>query len=146
MNVRTSLLFCRAIAISAAALAGCDSAADRPTRWSYIHAAIIRPSCATASCHSYQGSAGGLDLSTPGGAYSILTGHVCGGPDPESPGAPPGSFVVPGDPNASRLWKLIHPDDPPLTYVMPPDVPLPPVEQNLIYEWILEDATCDTAK
>jgi hypothetical protein len=128
-------------AAAATALGACDSGADRPTRWSYLHAAIIRPSCATASCHSYQGFAGGLDLSTPGGAYSILTGRVCGAPD--NPGEPPGSFVIPGQPERSRLLYLLRGQD---TYVMPPDVPLPPVEVNLIESWILEGAPCDTAK
>jgi hypothetical protein len=144
MNVdrRLALAFVSisAVAAAGAALAACDSVADRPAQWSYIHASIIRPSCATASCHSYQGYAGGLDLSTPGGAYAILTGHVCGQALPIDA---PGSYVVPGDPEQSRLIYLLRGAD---TYVMPPDVPLPPVEVNLIEQWILEGAPCDTAK
>ena len=120
---------------------GCDRAGDRPAQWSYLHAAIIRPSCATASCHSYDASVGGLDLSTPGGAYSSLVGRVCGAP--EQPGEPAGSFVIPYEPQRSRLLYLLRGQD---TYVMPPDVPLPPVEVNQIEEWILEGAPCDTAK
>jgi hypothetical protein len=149
MNVdRRSILAVRAaapawcaLALASAVLAGCDTVSDRPARWSYIHAAIIRPSCATASCHSYEASVGGLDLSTPGGAYSVLTGTVCGAP--VQAGASPGSFVWPGDPERSRLLYLLRGT---ATYAMPPDVPLPPVEVNLIEQWILEGATCDTAQ
>jgi hypothetical protein len=137
MNVDRRLLF----ACGLAALSACDTVADRPAEWSYIHASIIRPSCSTASCHSYEASAGGLDLSTPGGAYSSLTGSVCGAP--VQAGSPAGSFVIPGDPERSRLVYLLRGTD---TYVMPPDVPLPPVEVNLIVRWIEEGAPCDTAQ
>jgi hypothetical protein len=135
MNVRTILVFGAALA------GGCDSGADRPPQWSYLHAAIIRPSCATASCHSFQRSAGGLDLSSSAGAYSVLTGHTCGGD--VLPGAPEKSFVVPFHPDDSQLMHLLVGDR---TYLMPPDVPLPPVEVNLIRAWIFEGASCDTAK
>jgi hypothetical protein len=129
------------LALLAAALAPACSTDERPAQWSYIHAAIIRPSCATASCHSYAASVGGIDLSTPASAYTLLTGRVCGAPDHD--GDAPGSFVTPGDPAASRLMHLLRGDR---TYVMPPDVPLPPSEIDLIAEWILEGATCDTSE
>src|SRR5207244_7381284 len=132
---------CALATLAGTATAACDSAADRPVSWSYLHAAILRPSCATASCHSYSGSSGGLDLSTPAGAYSVLTGRVCGAP--ESDADPVGSFVIPGDPARSRLMHLLRADR---TYVMPPDVPLPPVEIHLILEWILDGAPCDAVK
>jgi hypothetical protein len=137
MNVDRRLVF----AIGLAAIAACDSGADRPAEWSYIHAAIIRPSCATASCHSYQRSAGGVDLSTSAGAYSILTGRTCEGAG--LPGAPDHSYVFPGHPDDSQLMHLLTADK---TWLMPPDVALPPVEVNLIREWILEGAQCDTVK
>jgi len=126
------------LALAAAALAPACST-DRPAQWSYIHAAIIRPSCATASCHSYAASVGGIDLSTPASAYTLLTGRVCGAP--ELPGEAPGNFVVPYQPERSRLLYLLRGQD---TYVMPPDVPLAPAEIDLISEWILEGAPCDT--
>lgn len=140
MNVMRRVLFCLAAGLAAA---GCDSAGDRPARWSYIHAAILRPSCATASCHSYDQSAGGLDLSTSSGAYSILTGTTCNPDGTPITGEPAGGFVIPGQPERSRLVYLLRGAD---TYQMPPDVPLPPVEQNEIEAWILEGAPCDTAK
>ncbi len=142
MNVdrRLSLSFVSASAVVAAgvAAAACDSVTDRPAQWSYIHAAIIRPSCATASCHSYQRSAGGVDLSTSAGAYSVLTGHTCTG---AALPVAPRSFVDPGHPDDSELMHLLTADR---IYLMPPDVPLPPVEVNLIREWIYEGASCDT--
>ena len=72
----------RAVLPTAAVLAlgACDSAEDRPTDWSYVHTAILRPSCATAACHSSLSAVAGLDLSTRDGAYAILTGRVCGAP------------------------------------------------------------------
>lgn len=41
------------VAIVVAVAAGaCGSGDDRPPSWTYIHAAIIKPNCATASCHA----------------------------------------------------------------------------------------------
>ncbi|HTJ45083.1 MAG TPA: hypothetical protein VL463_23405 [Kofleriaceae bacterium] len=135
MNVDRRLLLCVAVA----GLGACDRGSDRPADWSYIHAAIIRPSCATASCHSYQRSAGGLDLSTSAGAYSVLTGHTCDGA--ALPGVADHAYVDPDHPDDSQLMHLLLGDR---TFVMPPDVPLPPVEVNLIRAWIYEGASCDT--
>ena len=137
MNVDRRLLLCAAIA----GLGACDSGADRPATWSYLHAAVIRPSCATASCHSYQRSAGGLDLSTSAGAYSVLTGHTCEGA--ALPGVADHAYVSPDHPDDSQLVHLLVGDR---TYLMPPDVPLPPVEVNLIRAWIAEGASCDTTE
>jgi len=134
MNVDRRLLF----ACGLAALSACDTGADRPATWSYLHETIFAPDCATASCHSYQRSAGCIDLSTSAGAYSVLTGHTC------DAGALPvatRSFVVPGHPDDSELMHLLTADR---IYLMPPDVPLPPVEVNLVREWIYEGAQCDT--
>ncbi len=99
----------------------------------------MRPSCATAGCHSTLSALEGLDLSTADGAYAYLTGRVCGAP--EMPGTPVGNFVRPGQPESSRLMYMLRgvgTDD-----VMPPDVPLPDAEIAIIERWILEGATCD---
>jgi hypothetical protein len=142
MNVdRRLALSLFSAAAAGLAVAACDSVTDRPAQWSYIHATIIRPSCATASCHSYQRSAGGIDLSTSAGAYSVLTGHTCDGA--ATLPVAPRSFVDPGHPDDSELVHLLTADR---IYLMPPDVPLPPVEVNLIREWIYEGASCDTAQ
>jgi hypothetical protein len=116
----------------------CDTADDRPAEWSYVHTAILRPSCATAACHSELGSQAGIDLSTPASAYVFLTGRVCGAP--ELPGEPEGNFVRPGHPESSELMYLLRGDS---ITTMPPDVPLPDVEIEIIERWILDGATCD---
>src|SRR6185503_16964067 len=60
---------------------GCDTVQDRDTpTWSYIHAAIVQPSCATSSCHSRISSVAGRDFSTTWSAYAYFTDRVCGAP------------------------------------------------------------------
>ena len=117
---------------------GCDTPDERPASWSYVHAAIIAPSCATASCHSKVSSAAGLDFSTRTNAYAFLVGATCDSPNP--PGEPVGNFVFPYDPDRSTLLYLLRGDE---RNVMPPDQPLPEVEVELIERWILEGAACD---
>jgi hypothetical protein len=126
-------------AVGLAALAACDGAEDRSSDWDYVHAAILRPSCATAACHSGLSSVAGLDLSTPDAAYAFLTGRVCGAP-PQA-GDPPGNFVRPGQPQSSQLVWMLRGEGTAL--VMPPDTPLPDVEIEIVERWILEGATCD---
>jgi len=126
------------LAVGLAAIAGCADGADRPARWSYIHAAIVAPSCATAGCHSKITSIAGLDLSSREGAYTILTARVCGEPEPAQ-GAPH-NFIVPYAPEASRLYHQLLGQN---TDRMPPDTALPAVEIALIAQWIEEGATCE---
>jgi hypothetical protein len=120
------------------ALVACDGVDQPLASWSYIHPAIIAPSCATASCHSNPSSLAGLDLSTREGAYAFLVGRTCEAP-PHA-GDAPGNFVFPYEPERSRLLYLLRGDQ---SRVMPPDVPLPEVEVSLIERWILEGARCD---
>ena len=120
------------------ALVGCDEAADRPARFSYLHAAILAPSCATAGCHSGLTAAAGLNLAGRDGAYNLLTGRVCGAPS--RPQDPPRNYVVPGAAASSQLIHQLRGED---RDVMPPDVPLPDVEIELIARWIDEGARCD---
>jgi len=122
---------------AAATLVACDGPEDRPARWSYVHTAILRPACATAGCHSQLTAQAGLDLSTRDSAYVYLTGHSC---DPTVPGQPPGNYVFPGEPERSRLIYLLRGDG---VRTMPPDLPLPEVEIELVERWILEGARCD---
>jgi hypothetical protein len=131
----------RAVLPTAAVLAltACDGAEDRPSEWSYVHTAILRPSCATAACHSGLSAVGGLDLSTRDSAYTFLTGRVCGAPP--QPGDPAGNFVRPGQPESSQLVWMLRGEGTAL--VMPPDVPLPDVEIEIVERWILEGATCE---
>lgn len=121
------------------ALGACDTAEDRSGEWGYVHAAIVGPSCATATCHSHLSSVAGLDFSTPDKAYAFLTGRVCGAPPHD--GDPVGNFVRPGQPESSQLVWMLRGEGTAL--VMPPDVPLPDVEIAIVERWILEGATCD---
>jgi hypothetical protein len=124
--------------------AACLPSEDRPARWSYIHAAIIEPSCATAGCHSALTAIAGPNLSGNEGAYNILTGHVCG--EPLLPEAPPGNHVIPFAADYSTLiYQLrgVDPEGRPYRDVMPPDTPLPDVEVELVARWIDEGAACD---
>ena len=121
----------------AAALAACDAADDRPASWGYLHPAVIAPACATAGCHSQRAAQAGVDLSTRTGAYSVLTGRICG---EHTPVDPPGNYVFAGSPERSKLMYLLRGDD---VRVMPPDQPLAAVEIELVERWILEGAACE---
>ncbi len=122
----------------ALAAGGCETAADRPADWAYVHAAILEPSCATALCHGQVAARAGVDLSTSASAYAVLVGRVCGAPP--QPGDPVGNFVRPGHPESSRLMYLLRGQR---TDVMPPDAPLPAGEIAVIERWILEGAPCE---
>ncbi|KAB2903103.1 MAG: hypothetical protein F9K40_07300 [Kofleriaceae bacterium] len=53
------------------AAAGCGvETDDRPATFSYIHEAIIVPSCATAACHSTQNHISGVDMQDRAAAYA----------------------------------------------------------------------------
>lgn len=128
----------RAALVFAVAVAGCSDDADPPARWSYLHAAIIAPACATAGCHSKVTSIAGVNLSDREGAYTILTARVCGQPEP--PEGAPHNFVVPFAPESSRLYHQLLGQN---TDRMPPDTTLPAVEIALIARWIEDGAACD---
>jgi hypothetical protein len=123
---------------------GCQTIDDRPAKWSYLHTAIIAPSCATAGCHSALTAAAGVNLADRQGAYTILTGRICGGV--RLPQEPPGNYVVPGSAEFSQLMYQLEgqsADGRPFRDVMPPDLPLPDVEVALVARWIDAGALCD---
>lgn len=91
--------------------------ADRPATWSYVHAAVIVPACATASCHSERAAAAGVALSDRDAAYDTLLDRL---------------YVKPGDP-ASTLLLLLEGDE---RRRMPPDLPLPQADIDLVRAWI----------
>lgn len=99
-----------------------DSPSERPTSWSYVHAAILAPSCATVSCHSKRTAAAGLSLDDPDTAYDQLLGRM---------------YVAPGDPG-STLLLLLEGDE---RTRMPPDAPLPQADIDLVRAWIEQGAT-----
>lgn len=108
--------------------------------WSYIHAAIVAPGCATSSCHSKISSVAGRDLSTTHAGYAVFTGRVCGAP------SHPGDVPLPQRRAEimSVLYGIGTPSDngdPDL--LMPPDQPLPSTEIELIEYWYDAGAPCD---
>lgn len=129
-------LLCALIGLGAIAC-GSD---DRPASWSYIHAAIVVPSCTTSSCHNAFVAPGGVVLEDREGAYTILLGRSC---EDEQPGEAPrdGNLVVPFSPESSRLMHLLIGDN--VRRAMPPDRPLADADIDLIEEWILAGALCD---
>ena len=105
--------------------AGCGGQDDRPARWSFISAAIIEPSCATVSCHSAVTQMAAVDLSARGvGYHSLVDRH----------------FVIKGDPSNSPVMFLMEALG---SQRMPPDVPLPGADIELIGRWILNGADPD---
>lgn len=92
---------------------------ERPMTWSYLHAAIIVPSCVTASCHSAVAATAGLPLDDADDAYAQLLAR---------------DFVIPGDPS-SALMSLLEGNE---RRRMPPDAPLPHADIELIRAWIEE--------
>jgi len=99
----------------------CGGADTRPADWSYIHAAIVTPSCATASCHGASASAGGLAFDDAVETRRLLLSKP---------------YVTPGDPNSALLFLLEGRE----RDRMPPDGPLPQPDIELIRRWIEEGA------
>lgn len=122
------------LAVSAAACAS-----ERPPDWDYVYTAIIRPSCATAACHSSTVRQSGLDLSTRDVAYRTLVRRPCGSLAPPAPSAG-GLNVDPGHPETSAVMYWLRGEN---NQTMPPDFPLPATEIDAIERWILDGATCD---
>lgn len=91
---------------------------DRPAKWSFISAAIIEPSCATASCHSDVAQKAGVNLFNQDvGWNSLYNRH----------------FVYPDHPETSELMFLLRAQ---ATRRMPPDFALPEEDIQLISTWI----------
>jgi hypothetical protein len=132
----------RVVASGIAALAllggGCGED-DRPATWSYVHAAIIAPSCTSPGCHNDETAVAGVRLGDREGAYAILVGRPCDGTPP--PGAAPRNYVDPGSPERSTLVYLLRGEG--RAIAMPPDRLLPYRDVALVEDWIAEGAPCD---
>jgi hypothetical protein len=89
-----------------------DEVDERPVSWSYIHAAIILPSCATSGCHSAFGQTSGISLQDREQARLLFVS---------------GSIDTP-------LLKGLQAG----VRRMPPDQPLPMADILLIERWILD--------
>jgi hypothetical protein len=105
-------------------LAGCiDAALDRPASFSYIHAAILQPACATSACHSELTATLDISLQDRDEAYDALVD---------------GGFVFGGQPERSKLLYLLRAIE--VRKPMPPDSPLPDGDIELIERWIADGA------
>ncbi len=117
---------------------GCLDSEPRPARWGYLHTAIILPACTTAACHSGMTAIAGVNLTGREGAYTILTGRICG--EPIKPQDPPRNYVTPFSAEYSTLIHQLRGED---RAVMPPDSRLPETEIELVERWIDAGAPCD---
>jgi hypothetical protein len=117
--MRTSRLVLAALGL---ALAGCAADTDeRPATFEYIATAILRPGCATATCHSAMTRREDVDFSTVEASAETI--------DREA-------LVFPGntDPAESALINLLTTSG---EKRMPIDGPLPQADIDLIAEWII---------
>jgi hypothetical protein len=129
----------RLFTASALLLAACASEDPRPASFTAVYSTVIRPRCTTVACHNRLSQTYGLRLDTRTGAYVMLTGRACS--EPPVPGQPGGNFVIPGQPDRSKLMHLLYGENVPRR--MPPDSPLAGPDIELVERWILEGALCD---
>lgn len=122
------------VLISCATLVLACGSDDRPAEWGYLHEAIIRPNCATVSCHTGQNASAGLRLEDRDQAYANLTALPCGKAEAVGEG-----FVDPGAPESSRLIAVLRGSD----ITMPPDRLLPIQDVELFETWIAGGAQCN---
>jgi len=112
-------------ALVAVLAGGCAADVDeRPAEFDYIVTTILRPGCATATCHSAMTRREGLDFSTVAAAADAIDRK---------------GLVETG---------VTNPDDTRLMYIlttsgedrMPVDGPLPDADLDLIGRWIMAGA------
>jgi hypothetical protein len=116
-----------------------DEVDDRPASFTYLYATVFEPNCTTVGCHNGFSQTFGVELDSVEGAYETLVGAQC---DPGQPPTDPlRTFVRPGDPERSRLIRLLEGDD--VAPRMPPDSPLPVTDIELVRQWILDGAECN---
>jgi hypothetical protein len=118
LNLAFRLAFLAGIA-ALGAVAGCGgSVDDRPAKWSFIAATIVEPSCATVNCHSAITAKADLDFhDRESGYYSLVNGK----------------YVIASDPEQSTIVEVMTAQG---SLRMPPDVPLPTADIDLIEAWI----------
>jgi hypothetical protein len=114
-----------ALALVAAAACGAEEEDTRPAELSFIVKAILRPSCATAPCHSEHVAPNGVALHDAEAAYRTLVDQA---------------FIDPQAPDTSTLPKILRGEG---RERMPPDQPLAEVDIQLIETWILAGAKQD---
>lgn len=112
---------------------GCGSSTDnRPATWSYVSTAILQPSCATANCHSALAQRAQVDLETRAAGYrSLVDRHFV-----ISPNAAP-ALTADERVERSQVINLMHAEG---NLRMPPDMPLPETDIQLVASWIRDGA------
>lgn len=121
------------VLLTSACIAGTDQLPDEsctadpsPPTWAYVSAAVMQPSCGTATCHSTLTQEAGVILDSPALGYRSLVQAM---PEP---------FVQPGAPQDSRVMYLLDGVD--VARRMPPDAPLPAGDVELVRRWICAGA------
>jgi hypothetical protein len=105
-------------AVVAAALAACGVEDDRPPTTEYVTAAILKPSCGNAQCHSAFTNAEGYTLDSVEGVESNLDDLI--------------TLRVDGDPESALIYDVLVRN----VDRMPYDQPLADVDKALILEWV----------
>lgn len=133
----------------AGSAAGCGkSTDDRPATWSYVSTAILQPNCATANCHSAIAQRASVDLSTRAAGYaSLVDRHFVitreavtdGGAAGLDAGAMP-TLTDDQRVERSQIINLMHAQG---NLRMPPDMPLPETDIQLVASWIRAGAEND---
>jgi len=122
--------------------AGCGKAADdRPATWSYVSTAILQPNCATANCHSALAQRASVDLSTrEAGYHSLVDRHFVIARDTVLGDG--GAALLTDDQRVERsqVINLMHAQG---NLRMPPDMPLPETDIQLVASWIRNGAAND---
>ena len=108
-----------------AALAACGTTDDRPQTAAYLTDAILAPYCGRATCHSTDSATRNLAFDTIPNAEKAFGATVMRH-------GVMWTVVIPGNAGRSRLYTVLIDDSAP----MPPDVPMPKADIELIQSWI----------
>ncbi len=107
-------------------VAACGTEPDtRPETADYIIDAILVPYCGRGGCHSTATKAHNIAFDTIPNALAAMQTMQRGE-----------QMVIPGDPTRSRLVTVLSDSN----RVMPPDVPLPQADIDLITRWVTDGA------
>jgi Planctomycete cytochrome C len=114
------------LCIVVAIVSGCATEPDtRPETLDYIVEAILAPYCGRGGCHSSVTRVRGLAFDTIDGALAAMKTTQRGE-----------QLVVPHSPMDSRLVNVLSDQ----RRIMPPDVPLPQKDIDLITRWVADGA------
>ena len=114
--MKLNLSLCVFIALGAGCASDTD---DRPVSFNYIHAAILKPNCATSGCHSTLNKTHGVDLQDRDSAYLVFQQ----------------SYPTDGsEPRYQEIVQLLR-GEVANFHRMPPDQPLPDADIDLVERW-----------